>query len=221
MDLDLDPTVAESLSAEAERRGFETTEAYVRWLLEHRQSVLQPPGERIEARLEQLEGRIESLTLALQEGNLEHSPPSTPSSEPSDWIDASRETDTWDDTGTGVVDAEPTAGSTGAVPTPEESDANADASVPEDAAGDEGGFAFGGEADEEATTEDSVSEFAYSDDLEPPDGGDEATDAPATEPEDGADDDEIADAIADIDIDEEGVDAESDGTDDPETTEES
>jgi len=221
MDLDLDPTVAESLSAEAERRGFETTEAYVRWLLEHRQSVLQPPGDRIEARLEQLEGRIESLTLALQEGNLEHSPPSTPSSEPSDWIDASLETDTWDDTGTDVAGTERETDATGTAPTAREPDANADADVPEDAAGDEGGFAFGDQADDEATTDDSVSEFAYSDDLEPPDGGDEATDAPASEPEDGADDDEIADAIADIDIDEEGVDAESDGTDDPEPTEES
>ncbi|WEL16594.1 hypothetical protein SVXHr_0413 [Halorhabdus sp. SVX81] len=196
MDLDLDPDLGESLSAEAEQRGFATTEAYVHWLLEHRQSVLQPPGERIEARLEQLEGRIESLTLALEDAGVEQSSVAT-SSEPAAWFDASRETDTWDDTSSGAA-ADTATGTPGAEPTPQEPDADA----PDDAA-DQTGFAFGDEADAEAATDESVSEFAYSDDLEPPGESTAEAPEPTSEPEDGADDDEIADAIADIDIDEE------------------
>ena len=175
MDLDLDPDLRESLSAEADARGFATTEAYVRWLLEHRQAVLQPPGERVEARLERLANRVESLTRHLSEAGLDRPQTGATSSEPADWFDASRESDTWD--------------------------ADEEAATGADEATAQAGFAFVGEdteADDEA--DESVSEFAYSDDLEPPGDAPEEPTESASEPDDGADDDEIADAIADVDI---------------------
>lgn len=193
MDLDLDPDLRESLSAETDARGFATTEAYVRWLLEHRQAVLQPPGERVEARVERLAGRVESLTRALAAEGLEQPRTSATSSEPADWFDASRESDAWDADGDEATGAD-------------EATAQAETA----------GFAFVGEdadADDEAA--ESVSEFAYSDDLEPPGETADESPEPASEPEDGADDDEIADAIADIDIDEEDV---ADGDADEEAT---
>jgi len=210
MDLDLDPDLVDSLSAEADARGFATTEAYVRWLLEHREAVLQPPGERVEARLEQLTGRIDSLTQALADTGLDQSRVAPTSSEPSDWFDASRETDTWDDDRSGVAGVETATGATGTDPTARETET----AVTDDTSGDEdGGFAFVGADDAEEATE-SVSEFAYSDDLEPPAESTDESPEPEPIPEDGADDDEIADAIADIDIDEEAAaDTESEETD--------
>ncbi|ERJ06113.1 hypothetical protein HLRTI_001876 [Halorhabdus tiamatea SARL4B] len=183
MDLDLDPDLAETLAEEADERGFKSAEAYARWLLEHRQAVLQPPGERVEARLDQLAGRVESLAAALTDEALDQPRTSATSSDPSDWFDASRESHAWN------PDQDETT----------LADEDTSQTEPE-------GFAFVGEDDvgtEDDEVEASASAFAYSDDLEPPgETADESPEPPA-EPEDGADDDEIADAIADVDIEEE------------------
>ncbi|WP_181685923.1 hypothetical protein [Halorhabdus salina] len=217
MEIDLDGDLAGDLEAEAEERGFDSLEAYVRWLLEHREAVLRPPGDRLASRIDALEDEIEHLRGAIEAAGT----PDAASIKAEDWIDESRDQTDWDDdTETATGGGFEFSGGTGT----ESDELDAPAESPTTSGGDsvdESDHAASLDPQDEQSTSDEleesgISEFAYSDDLEPPpESDDEPAEADDTseEPEDGADDDEIADAIADIDLaeEDEAADAESSG----------
>jgi len=180
MELDLDPETVDSLAEEADERGFESPAAYVEWLLEHRESILRPPGERLQARIEDVEDELARLRRSFEEGvateiTVESGTGGTVESDAEGaWFDEGRSSGTDQDKTSEFSEANP-----------EESDEP-----------DEGG----------------VSEFAYSTDLEPPAEDTSGEDTRATEteaepveddPADAADDDEIAEALAEVDLDDE------------------
>ncbi|WP_158855528.1 hypothetical protein [Halorhabdus sp. CUG00001] len=213
MELDLDGDLAGDLTAEATERGFDSPEAYARWLLEHREAVLRPPGEQLASRIDALESEIERLRGAIEAtGSLEDV-----SIEAEEWIDESRDQTAWDDdTETAEAGGFEFAGDTETES--DGPDTPAESSPPSET---EAGSATSLDSQDEQPTPDTledtgVSEFAYSDDLEPPsESGDEPAEADdaGEKAEGGADDDEIADAIADIDLAEEdkAADADSNG----------
>ena len=168
MEIDLDSGTIDALAAEADERGFESPEAYVRWLLEHRESILRPPGEQLAARLERVEGELERLRRTLEDGF---------------------ETEITVESGAGGV---PDAGSEGEWFDERRTSGEGTESGPDDESFDV--------PEEDA----GVSEFAYSADLEPPaeDAGTETS--VEEEPENAADDDEIAEALADVELEDEG-----------------
>jgi hypothetical protein len=215
MEIDLDGDLAEELAAEAEERGFESPAAYARWVLQHREAVLDPPGEQLASRIDGLEDEIERLRGAIEAAGS----PEAASVEAEGWIDESRDQTAWDDDtetdeGGGFDFSGGTDADSASLETPAESATTSES----DLATESGSAASPDSPDEQPEPdeldESGVSEFAYSNDLEPPPETDdepvEAGDA-SEEPEDGADDDEIADAIADIDLadEDEETDAES------------
>lgn len=176
MEIELDPDLAEALAAEADERGFDGTEAYARWLLEHREGVVQPPGERLQARLDRVEDELQRLRRTLEDGF---------------------ETEITVESGTDVTD-----GPSGGVWFDERTSEDSDAGDAIDDVGRE-------EQLDEGEENGDVSEFAYSDDLEPPADVDEHVEE---ELEDAADDDEIAEALANVELeDEEDENEDSDG----------
>jgi hypothetical protein len=194
MEIDPDEELRQALSTEADERGFDDVEAYVRWILRHREAVLNPPGDRLAGRIERVESEVKRLRKAIESGESPsvaesgESPSAAESGDPLSSGESEPGGTAWFDESRG----EPTESSG------EASDAD---------------FEFGGTESTADSGDDEVSEFAYSSDLEPP--GEESTtesteesasvetEAAEEEPEDGADDDEIADAIADIDLAEE------------------
>ena len=182
MELDLDPATIDALAAEADERGFESPEAYAGWLLEHRESILRPPGEQLQARLERVEGQLERLRHTLEDGvateiTVESGPSdrSEPQSE-TEWFDEGRSADETTSAVSGEFDDEP--------------------------------------AEDTATTDAGVSEFAYSDELDPPPEDDAGESPVEDDPEAAADDDEIAEALADIELEDEEQAADADEEDD-------
>ncbi|MFB6200610.1 MAG: hypothetical protein ABEI98_01220 [Halorhabdus sp.] len=174
MEIDLDPDLAEELAREANERGFDGPDAYAQWVLAHRQSVIQPPDERLQARLDRVESELERLRRTITEGF---------------------ETEITVESGPDVGDS-PAAGAwfdEGGADAP---DADGDDDVAESA--DTAG----------------VSEFAYSGDLEPPaEDIDQETQPVEEAPEDAADDDEIAQALADVELEDDHPEQADDGDD--------
>ncbi|WP_136689238.1 hypothetical protein [Halorhabdus amylolytica] len=185
MEIDLDPETVDALAAEADERGFESPEAYASWLLEHRESILRPPGEQLAARLERVEGQLQRLRRTLEDG---FATEITVESGAGGLPDASAEGEWFDEN-------------------------RASGEGGKQASADEFGE---GSADdiEDSAPADSVSEFAYSDSLEPP-----AEDAPPEPPIEGesadaADDDEIAEALAEVELEDENEDVADDTSED-------
>lgn len=180
MELDLEADLVAELAAEADQQGFDSPEAYARWLLAHRDAVLNPPEDQLLGHLERLEIEVDRMRAMIE----------------SDRSQGDRDRTSgqaWFDTAAGVQSS------------PQADKAN------------ETSFQFGaGDATTDETGEEGVNEFAYSSDLEPPDKVTETaspaeasaqTEATSGElADDGADDDEIADAIADVDLAEEDQD---------------
>lgn len=201
MEIDLDGELAADLAAEAEERGFDTSEAYVQWLLEHREAVLTQPGERLASRVESLQGEIERLRAAIESDrpafDAEHGAGSDQT------VQAERDAE--DETGGGGFefgeaesadadvesDATEFPYSSSLEPPAEPSDQSGQSA----ASGDEGVTLSG-------TSEESDSPTA--EDVTGPEteasGPADAAAAESAESDEGADDDEIADAIADIDL---------------------
>lgn len=60
----LDPDLIDSLESEAETEGFTNRTEYIRWILKHRgeiSSSITPAGESLEARVTDLEKRVQEL----------------------------------------------------------------------------------------------------------------------------------------------------------------
>ncbi|WP_135663827.1 hypothetical protein [Halorhabdus rudnickae] len=201
MEIDLDPETVDSLAEEAAERGFESPEAYARWLLEHRQSILRPPGEQLESRLQRVEGELERMRRTLEDGFASEI---TVESGTNGLSDTTEEGEWFDEGRTAGDESSQASADEFGETSAEDSPVEFGETSAEDSPAEFGETPAEDPADESDDAADgSVSEFAYSDQLEPPADEPAAEASVEEEPEDAADDDEIAEALAEVELEDE------------------